>query len=164
MLQRLGESPFGYEFILPFQEEGLRYKQINVLWGDQSHETICLVRADVTETLAAERQAKLSLEKALASAEEASRAKSDFLSTMSHDIRTPMNAIMGMSALAPAHLDDRVWMEDCLQKISISSKHLLSLINDVLDMSRIEREQVSLNPVPVSYTHLDVYKRQPLGI
>lgn len=154
MLQRLGESPFGYEFILPFQEEGLRYKQINVLWGDQSHETICLVRADVTETLAAERQAKLSLEKALASAEEASRAKSDFLSTMSHDIRTPMNAIMGMSALAPAHLDDRVWMEDCLQKISISSKHLLSLINDVLDMSRIEREQVSLNPVQLSVSEL----------
>ncbi len=157
MLQRLREAPAGYEFILPFRRDGqdeLRYKQINVLWGDRSHETICMVRADVTEALAAERQAKSRLEKALASAEEANRAKSDFLSAMSHDIRTPMNAIMGMAALAPAHLDDRPWMEDCLQKISISSKHLLSLINDVLDMSRIERGQLTLNPVPLSIPEL----------
>ncbi len=157
MLKKLSERPSGYEFILPFREKGeekLRYKQINVLWGDQSHETICMVRADVTDVLAAERQAKNALEKALTSAEEASRAKSDFLSAISHDIRTPMNAIMGMAALAPAHLDDRAWMEDCLQKISISSKHLLSLINDVLDMSRIERGQLSLNPVPLSIPEL----------
>ena len=157
MLRRLGETPSGYEFILPFRGKGekeLRYKQINVLWGDQSHETICMVRADVTDVLAAERQAKSALEKALTSAEEASRAKSDFLSAMSHDIRTPMNAIMGMAALAPAHLDDRAWMEDCLQKISIASKHLLSLINDVLDMSRIERGQLSLNPVLLSIPEL----------
>ena len=157
MLQRLHETPTGYEFILPFREEGkegLRYKQINVLWGDRSCETICMVRADVTEVLAAERQAKSTLEKALASAEEANRAKSDFLSAMSHDIRTPMNAIMGMAALAPEHLDDRAWMESCLQKISISSKHLLSLINDVLDMSRIERGQLTLNPVPLSIPDL----------
>lgn len=155
MLRRLDETPAGYEFILPFQQEGeLRYKQLNVLWGDRSRETICMVRADVTDVLAAERQAKHSLEQALALAEEANRAKSDFLSAMSHDIRTPMNAIMGMAALAPAHLDDRAWMEDCLQKISISSKHLLSLINDVLDMSRIERGQLTLNPVLLSLPEL----------
>ncbi|MBU5627298.1 PAS domain-containing protein [Oscillibacter sp. MSJ-2] len=157
MLKRLDETPSGYEFVLPFREKGqeeLRYKQINVLWGDRGHETICMVRADVTEALAAELQAKSALEKALASAKEANQAKSDFLSSMSHDIRTPMNAIMGMTALAPAHLDDRVWMEDCLQKISISSKHLLSLINDVLDMSRIERGQLTLNPVPLSISEL----------
>ena len=157
MLQRLQETPAGYEFILPFQregEEGLRYKQINILWGNQNHETVCMVRADVTDVLAAERQTKSALEKALASAEEANRAKSDFLSAMSHDIRTPMNAIMGMTALAPLHLDDRAWMEDCLQKISISSKHLLSLINDVLDMSRIERGQLTLNLVPLSIPEL----------
>ncbi|WP_130863585.1 hybrid sensor histidine kinase/response regulator [Bacilliculturomica massiliensis] len=160
MIHRLGETPAGYEFVLPFQgegEDGLRYKQINVLWGDRSRETICMVRADVTEVLAAERQAKSALEKALASAREANRAKSDFLSAMSHDIRTPMNAIMGMTTLAPAHLDDRVWMEDCLRKISISSKHLLSLVNDVLDMSRIERGQLTLNPVPLSITELTAH-------
>ncbi len=157
MLERLRRTPAGYEFILPFRGEGeteLRYKQINVLWGDRGRETVCMVRADVTEALAAERQAKSALEKALASAEEANRAKSDFLSAMSHDIRTPMNAIMGMTALAPAHLDDRAWMGECIRKISVSSRHLLSLINDVLDMSRIERGRLTLNPVPLSVPQL----------
>ena len=157
MLERLEETPGGYEFVLPFKGDeagGPRYKQINVLWGDRNHETICMVRADVTEILAAERQAKSRLEKALCSAEEANRAKSDFLSAMSHDIRTPMNAIMGMTALAPQHLDDRKWMEGCLQKISISSKHLLSLVNDVLDMSRIEQGKFTLNPVQLSIPEL----------
>lgn len=160
MMKRLDETPSGYEFILPFRgngEEGLRYKQINVLWGDRSRETICMVRADVTEALAAERQAKNTLEKALAFAQEANRAKSDFLSAMSHDIRTPMNAIMGLAGLAPAHLDDKAWMDNCLKKITISSRHLLSLINDVLDMSRIERGQLTLNPVPLSVTELTAH-------
>ena len=157
MLLRLEEAPSGYEFILPFTgKDGteLRYKQINVLWGDRSHETVCIVRTDVTEMLAEERQKKNMLEKALASAEEANRAKSDFLSSMSHDIRTPMNGIIGMTTLAQAHLDDREWMADCLRKISISSKHLLSLINDVLDMNRIERGQLTLNPVLLSIPEL----------
>lgn len=77
-------------------------------------------------------------------AEEANQAKSEFLSAMSHDIRTPMNAIMGMTTLACAHIDDRDKVSNCLKKISISSRHLLSLINDVLDMSKIERSQIAL--------------------
>lgn len=146
MIKRLSEKPSGYDFVFPFQSEnGVRYKQVNVLWGDENHSTVCMVRADVTDMLAAERKSKQALEKALSLAEEANRAKSDFLSAMSHDIRTPMNAIMGMTTLACAHLDDRKRVEDCLRKISISSKHLLSLINDVLDMSKIERSQITLN-------------------
>lgn len=155
MLRRLAEKPEGYDFVFLYQaDDGPRYKQVNVLWGDENHRTICLVRADVTDMLAAERQTKNALEKALALAEEANRAKSDFLSAMSHDIRTPMNAIMGMTALAFAHLDDRGRVEDCLQKISISSKHLLSLINDVLDMSKIECSKITLNQVKVSLSTL----------
>lgn len=73
---------------------------------------------------------------------------------MSHDIRTPMNAIMGMTALAVAHLDDRDRVADCLHKISISSKHLLSLINDVLDMSKIEQSKVTFNRMKVSLPEL----------
>lgn len=118
-----------------------------MLWGDADHQTVCLVRADVTEMLAAERRTKKTLENALIQAEEANRAKSDFLSAMSHDIRTPMNAIMGMTALATAHLGDSQRVADCLKKITYSSKHLLSLINDVLDMSKIERSQITLNRV-----------------
>ncbi|MBC8569576.1 PAS domain-containing protein [Oscillospiraceae bacterium NSJ-54] len=155
MAQRLKEQPAGYDFVFPYQsEEGLLYKQINVLWGDQNHRTICLVRADVTDMLAAERQTKKALEKALSLAEEANQAKSDFLSAMSHDIRTPMNAIMGMTALAVAHLDDQERVADCLQKISVSSKHLLSLINDILDMSKIERSKITLSRMKISLSEM----------
>lgn len=155
MLQRLEEKPDGYDFPFPYHgETGERYKQVNVLWGDANHRTVCLVRADVTDMLAAERQSKKALENALSLAEEANRAKSDFLSTMSHDIRTPMNAIMGMTALAVAHLDDQSRVADCLQKISVSSKHLLSLINDVLDMSKIERSKITLNRMRITVPQL----------
>lgn len=155
MMKRLSEKPSGYDFVFPFQtENGFRYKQVNVLWGDENHTTICMVRADVTDMLAAERETKQALEKALSLAEEANRAKSDFLSAMSHDIRTPMNAIMGMTTLAYSHLDDSTRVADCLNKISISSKHLLSLINDVLDMSKIECSKITLNHVAISLPEL----------
>lgn len=85
------------------------------------------------------------LRQALSEAEEANRAKSDFLSSMSHDIRTPMNAILGMASIAENHLDDRDRIEDCLRKISLSGQHLLGLINDVLDMSRIESGKMTLH-------------------
>ena len=78
-------------------------------------------------------------------AEAANYAKSDFLSKMSHDIRTPMNAIIGMTAIAGAHIDDRDRVVDCLSKITVASRHLLSLINEVLDMSRIESGKIRLN-------------------
>ena len=149
--KRLEREPSGYDFVFPYQaEEGLRYKQVNVLWGDRNHRTVCMVRADVTDILAAERSSKKALEEALAFAKEANRAKSDFLSAMSHDIRTPMNAIMGMTTLALAHLDDRERVESCLQKIAVSNKHLLSLINDVLDMSRIERSKIAMSRMEIS--------------
>jgi signal transduction histidine kinase/ActR/RegA family two-component response regulator len=81
-------------------------------------------------------------------AEAASRAKSDFLSNMSHDIRTPMNAIMGMTAIAEMHIDDKGRVLDALQKITVSGKHLLGLINSVLDMSKIESGTISLQEDP----------------
>ena len=84
------------------------------------------------------------LEKALAEAERANRAKSEFLSRMSHDIRTPMNAIMGMSAIAAAHIGEKDRVLDCLSKIDVSSKLLLSLINEVLDMSKIESGRLTM--------------------
>ncbi|MGN0732658.1 MAG: response regulator [Emergencia sp.] len=89
----------------------------------------------------AQRQA---LVDALAAAEHANRAKTAFLNNMSHDIRTPMNAIIGFTALAAAHLDNEETTRDYLNKISTSSNHLLSLINDVLDMSRIESGRVKI--------------------
>ncbi len=82
------------------------------------------------------------LKEALLAAEHANSAKTTFLNSMSHDIRTPMNAIMGYTELAKEHLDDADLVADYLEKISVSSSHLLSLINDVLDMSRIESGKI----------------------
>ncbi len=81
---------------------------------------------------------------------EASKAKSEFLSNMSHDIRTPMNAIVGMTAIARANIEDQQHVSDCLKKIALSSKHLLGLINDVLDMSKIESGKMTLNMEQIS--------------
>lgn len=80
----------------------------------------------------------------------ANKAKSEFLSSMSHDIRTPMNGIVGMTAIAMANIDDVSRVKDCLAKITLSSRHLLGLINDVLDMSKIESGKLSLNLDQVS--------------
>ena len=100
--------------------------------------------ADRTE----ERRAAQALQDALISAQNASNAKRDFLSRMSHEIRTPMNAIIGMTTSAAASIHDCRRVEDCLEKIGYSSKHLLMLINDVLDMSRIESNRVTLSKEP----------------
>ena len=90
------------------------------------------------------------LEKARQVALEANKAKSEFLANMSHDIRTPMNAIVGMTAIATAHIDDRKQVRNCLRKITLSSKHLLGLINDVLDMSKIESGKLTLATEQIS--------------
>lgn len=89
------------------------------------------------------KQAEL-LKNALNAAEHANRAKTTFLNNMSHDIRTPMNAIIGYTALAASHIDNKEQVKDYLSKITVSSSHLLSLINDVLDMSRIESGKVTI--------------------
>ena len=155
MLRRLKEKPAGYDFVFSFQsEEGIKYKQINILWGDRNHKRVCMVRADVTDMLESEHRTKDTLKKALNLAEKASQAKSEFLSSMSHDIRTPMNAIIGMTALAEAHMDDAGRVADCLRKISISSRHLLGLINDILDMSKIESSKITLNRNRISVSKM----------
>ena len=94
-------------------------------------------------------ESKEALSDALFAAENANRAKTAFLNNMSHDIRTPMNAIVGFTALAASHIDNQEQVQDYLGKISVSSQHLLSLINDVLDMSRIESGKVTIEETDV---------------
>ena len=106
-----------------------------------------LVMSDRT----ADKQVNQALSDAVAAAETANRAKSTFLSNMSHDIRTPMNAIIGFTNIA-LHQDSVPEMHNCLKKIEESSDHLLSLLNDVLDLSRIESGKVEFSPVPANIT------------
>ena len=104
----------------------------------------------VDEEIRGEMEKKSLLEDALAQANRASKAKSVFLSNMSHDIRTPMNAIVGFTTLAITHIDYKEQVEEYLKKIKTSGEHLLSLINDVLDMSRIESGKMHLEEKPCS--------------
>ena len=106
-----------------------------------------IVLADQTEALAYQQ----TLSDALENARNANAAKSSFLSHMSHEIRTPMNAIIGMTTIAMSRLDDRARLEDCLGKIAQSSRHLLGLINDVLDMSKIEGGRLSIAHEPFNF-------------
>ena len=101
--------------------------------------------SDVTESVREDRAQRDALADALVAAEHANKAKTTFLNNMSHDIRTPMNAIVGFTALASSHIDNKEQVRDYLDKISVSSQHLLSLINDVLDMSRIESGKMTLD-------------------
>ncbi|MDE7185764.1 MAG: response regulator [Lachnospiraceae bacterium] len=96
------------------------------------------------------RQQNTELAEALSVCEEENRAKSSFLSSMSHDIRTPMNAIMGMTSIGLSHIDEKPRVLDCLQKIQTASTHLMSLVNDVLDMSRIASGRMTLSEEPFS--------------
>ncbi|MBQ9009661.1 MAG: response regulator [Clostridia bacterium] len=105
--------------------------------------------SDVTETVREDRIQRDALANALVAAEHANKAKTTFLNNMSHDIRTPMNAIVGFTALATSHIDNREQVRDYLSKISVSSQHLLSLINDVLDMSRIESGKMTLEETEI---------------
>ena len=99
-------------------------------------------------------QKNAELERAIRQETAANRAKREFLFNMSHDIRTPMNAIIGFTSLAATHIDNREQVLDYLKKTATASQHLLSLINDVLDMSRIESGKVSLEPRPVHLPEL----------
>ena len=110
---------------------------------------VLYVAREITSEKIKEFEQQERLSEALAAAQQASRAKSTFLNSMSHDIRTPMNAIIGFTALAQTHMDNREQVQDYLAKISTSSTHLLSLINDILDMSRIESGTVKLDEKPV---------------
>ncbi len=118
------------------------------------HIMACVIWKDISEFRRLEFQTRIALKQAYDAAEQANRAKSEFLSRMSHDIRTPMNAIIGMTAIAKAHITDPERVDDCLQKINISSSHLLSLINEVLDMSKIESGKMDLSEEPFSLSDL----------
>lgn len=158
-------SRFGWEAICRGASRDGAYMEGRFLLTDQEYHWVSLEMIPVQENAVKDRiyiilvrqideqkneeQMRLNvLQSALDNANAASSAKSEFLSRMSHDIRTPMNAIVGMTEIAFSHIGDEERVKYCLSKISSSSAHLLSLINDVLDMSKIESGKMTLNNQP----------------
>lgn len=140
-----GEDVYHFEYQLVNSE---KWERINILpleYNSKGLKSVLFAVEDITELKLEEEQRATALSEAFKNAEAANNAKSVFLTSMSHDIRTPMNAIMGMTTIAKTHLDDKEKVSDCLEKICVSSNHLLGLINNVLDMSKIESGQIELS-------------------
>jgi len=126
------------------QQVCVRQSFIMTLDDDTGDIMVLVVSKDITAQVRRQREQTQALQEALLQAQHANKAKTTFLSNMSHDIRTPMNAIIGFTTIAVSHIDNRRQVEDCLRKVLSSSNHLLSLINDILDMSRIESGKVQI--------------------
>lgn len=112
--------------------------------SDTNDIMVMVISKDITAQVQKQREQTQALQDALIQAQHANRAKTTFLSNMSHDIRTPMNAIIGFATIASSHINNTEQVKECLQKVLSSSNHLLSLINDILDMSRIESGKVQI--------------------
>ena len=137
----------GYEFK---SETGIKYYQVRVAYVKKKDGTRMAVvgTRNIDSLIKKERMQEEKLKKAYAVAENANKAKTEFLNNMSHDIRTPMNAIVGFTDIAMKRKPDKE-VENCLKKIRQSSEYLMTLINDVLDISRIESGKLEYKPVPV---------------
>lgn len=122
--------------------------QAQVLFRDDQHFRVMFYLKDMDDAKKADDRKRAALLDALSLAEQANSAKTDFLSRMSHDIRTPMNAVIGMSAIAKAHIGNVEKTEECLNKIDVAAQFLLSLINDILDMTKIESGKMTINLEP----------------
>ena len=142
---------FNYRQIAGGVEKWFRMHAIVASYSPEGKVThVVLAVMDVDKEIQKDIKQKEAIEAALVEAEYANKAKSRFLSNMSHDIRTPMNAITGFASLAQSNLEDKVQVKDYLEKIQSASRHLLNLINDILDMSRIESGKVQIEESEVS--------------
>ncbi len=137
-----------YTFSVELRDEQghRRIKRFQVFYLDQNLQRVCYARSDVTGIVTAEQNQKNELAAALVAARKASEAKTSFLSRISHELRTPMNAIIGMGAIAMENLEDQDRLKDSLEKIDLSAHYLLALFNDILDMNRIESGRFVLHP------------------
>lgn len=146
LVEKLEKSgSFSMNYSIKNENGEVRFKNLTVLATDLRLGKICFARKDVTKTVEQERKSKAELEQALAAAEKASRAKGAFLSSMSHDIRTPMNAIIGFAEIIAQNTGDKDVVERSVQKILKSGDVLLKLINDILDLSKIESGKTTLD-------------------
>lgn len=142
-----------HEFLLSEKDEDgkTRKKLFQYSYMDPSHNFISVIKQDVTELIIKEDEAKARLAKALDEKETAMNARSEFMTRMSHEMRTPMNAILGLSDLMNDEINNPAVMRDYIGKLQYSGKFLLQLINDVLDMSKMEQEKFQINLVPYRF-------------
>ncbi len=156
LVRELEEKGACYANYRTFCGGGMRYFQMKVVRAGEwnVNRGIVLGLRSVDEETRQEMEKKSLLEEALQQANRANQAKTTFLSNMSHDIRTPMNAIIGFTTLATSHINDREQVEAYLKKIMTSGNHMLGLINDILDMSRIESGKIHLDEKPCDLTEL----------
>ena len=146
MERMLEDNPDGYTITHEKScHDGESIKMYKIIWVDDNHRYIGILRTDITKVEMNSRLQKKNLQEALELAKQANDAKSDFLATMSHDIRTPMNAIMGMTDLAMMELEGNPSVKNDLLCIKNSSIQLLNLINDILEMSRIESGKFTIS-------------------
>lgn len=139
------EILYFFDFYSGKDRSDLRKKQIRFIWLDEKKQKILVSQTDITKSIREETKRNEQLKDALEAAKQASRVKSEFFSKMSHDIRTPMNAVIGFSSLLLKNADNPDYVRDRAMKILASGNHLLDLINDVLDMSKIEAGSMILN-------------------
>ncbi|MEG3073681.1 MAG: response regulator [Ruthenibacterium sp.] len=142
---------YEFDFKATASNGQIKVKKMQFFYLDKVSGHLCFTRADVTDMVREQELKNDLLAAALQAAKQANAAKSDFLSRMSHEIRTPMNAIIGMSSIAAQSIGDDAQVMDCISKIGISSRFLLSLINDILDMSRIESGKVLLKSEEIPF-------------
>lgn len=147
-LAQQDEYSYIFSFTLPAGE--VRYKRLTYLYLDEKRDEILFFRSDITEEIQQERKRADVLRKALVEAKHADAMKTEFLSNVSHDIRTPLNSVLGYVGLA-MKADDPAEIKNYIAKIDRAGNILLSLINDTLDLSKIEQGSIRLKPEPMSY-------------
>ena len=143
-----------HEFLLDEKEidGSIRKKLFRFSYMDPGGNFLIVLKQDVTEVIRKEDEAKDRLSKALREKEAAMNARSEFLTRMSHEMRTPMNAILGLSSLMKDEIHNPKLLDSYISKLQYSGRFLLQLINDVLDMSKMEKEKFRINPVPYAFS------------
>lgn len=149
--ERFGEFTCSFRLVDPATDR-ICYKKLSISYLiPEDKSTLMIVQRDLTEVYEESRKQQIALTQALSQAEEAVKVKNGFMSHMSHEIRTPLNTVVGLTELAKSRLDDRDYMQYCLEKIDASSKFLLDMINDILDINNLENDNIQLRAEPVLF-------------